>query len=81
MAQQNFQTQDMSQSTQPQLWHTQQDGIESQMGGLFYNLDTEDALPDFHEPNKARALWHPASLACDSLALRTAFVSVNSSLH
>ena len=36
-----------SQDTQPKL-------DESQLGGLFYNLDTQDALPDFQEPNRVR---------------------------
>ena len=46
------------QANPAQLWQpdTQTDGLDSQIGGLFYNLDTQDpALPDFHEPAKARA--------------------------
>lgn len=52
-----------SQDTQAHLWNTQQDGIETQMGGLFYNLDTQDALPEFQEPAKvAAAILSPITL-------------------
>jgi hypothetical protein len=42
----------MAFQTQDTQWNTQADGLDSQVGGLFYNLETQDALPDFQAPGK-----------------------------
>lgn len=51
----------MAYSSNP-LWPpTQPTGLDSQVGGLFHNLETQDDLLDFHEPAKVRPLtstWH-----------------------
>lgn len=48
--------------TQAHLLSTQADGLDSQMGGFFYNLDTQDALPDFHDPEKD--IWQSQAQDC-----------------
>jgi hypothetical protein len=57
-----FQSQE---TTQPQLWQpdTQPDAIDAHVGGIFYNLDTQDALPDFQEPAKVRGYSNTLKLA------------------
>lgn len=45
---------------QPPLWSSQPHShLDSQVGGLFYNLESQDAHLDFHEPAQVRSTSAP----------------------